>query len=80
VIVLFLVGVLLAANAKAETVGAPHGTVNDTWTFQTTIEDKTGWHQTRNETVVERVGPTTIALSTKQAGSTMPPNERLTGA
>jgi hypothetical protein len=74
------VALLLAAPARAESLAAPRIEVNDSWVYQNTVEDKTGWHQTRVETAVERVGPTTIALSSKQAGSTMPPVEVLTGA
>ncbi|HET6306035.1 MAG TPA: hypothetical protein VFG12_02540 [Rhodopila sp.] len=73
-------GLLFAAGAKAETIGAPHVTAGDTWTYQITVEDKTGWHQRRDETTVERAGPATIAVDVKQAGSTMPPKEQLTGA
>jgi hypothetical protein len=71
---------LLGASARAEVIGAPHVMADDSWTYQTTVEDRTGWHQTRNETKVERVGATSIAVSIKQAGSTMPPNEQLTGS
>lgn len=76
---LVLIAVVFAGHAKAETVGAPRIMANDTWTYQDTVEDKAGWHQTRDETTVVRDGPSAIVVSTKQAGSTMPPREQLTG-
>jgi hypothetical protein len=77
---LSLVALLLAVNAKAESIGAPHLVPDDSWTYQNTIEDKTGWHQNRMESTIVRVGATTMAVTAKQVGSTMPPTEQLVGA
>jgi hypothetical protein len=74
------VGILCAMGARAETIGAPKVEVGDGWVYQNTTEDRTGWHQTRLELHVERVGAGTIAVDVKQAGSTMPPAEQLLGA
>jgi hypothetical protein len=74
------VGVLCAMGARAETIGAPKVDVGDSWVYQSTLEDRTGWHQTRWELHVERVSGATIAVDVKQAGSTMPPGEQLQGA
>jgi len=75
-----LVGVFLAAAAQAQPVGAPKVSANDTWTYQETTENRTGWHQTHIESTVLRAGPASIALSNKPVGSIMPPSEQLTGA
>lgn len=77
---LAVAGVLLAAGAQAQTVAAPALRANDTWTYQTTVENRSGWHQTRIESTVLRAGPGVIALSNRPAGSTMPPTEQLIDA
>ena len=77
VIWLGLLGLFLAAPAEAQTVGAPRLSVNDTWTYRQTVENKAGWGQTRIETTVLRAEPGSIAVSTKPSDSTMPPSEQL---
>jgi len=77
---LLLGGVAVAATARAETLGPPRISPNDTWTYQSTVEGKTGWHQTHVEATVEHAGAGGIATSQKQVGSTMPPTEHLAGA
>ncbi len=79
VIWLAVLGVFLVAQAKAETIAAPVVGRDDTWTYVHTTEDRAGWHQTRIETTVMRAGAEAIAISSKPAGSTMPPTETLTG-
>jgi hypothetical protein len=79
IIWLALAGVCLTARVEAQSIGAPRVSENDTWTYQDTAENKTGWHQTHIETTVVRTGSTSIAISNKPVGSTMPPTEQLTG-
>jgi hypothetical protein len=76
---LALAGVLLAARAEGQPVGAPRISINDSWTYQETIENGAGWHQTRTQSTVLRVGPTSITLSSSQIGSVTPPHEQLRG-
>jgi hypothetical protein len=77
---LSLFGLLFAAAAaQAQSVSAPHIQPNDSWTYQDTVENKSGWHQTRLESTVEHAGPAGIARTIKETGSTMPPKEQLTG-
>ncbi|MGH8337302.1 MAG: hypothetical protein ACRETL_10900, partial [Gammaproteobacteria bacterium] len=52
---------------------------NDTWTFRATIENKSGWHQTREEQTVVRSSDVGILLSTREAGSNATPRELLVG-
>lgn len=80
IIWLGLAALFAAVTAHADSLGTPQIATNDTWTYQRTTEDESGWHQTRIETAVLRSGVTSIALSEKPVGSTMPPVERLTGA
>jgi hypothetical protein len=79
IIWLALAGVVLTAQAEAQSVGAPRISENDSWTYQHTVENKAGWHQVHVETTVLRAGATSIEISSKQVGSTMPPSEQLTG-
>lgn len=65
---------------RAESINAPRIQGEDSWSYQNTTEDKSGWHQTRVETTVVRAGPATVLLSTKQVGSTSAPSEQLTNA
>lgn len=71
--------VLTVATAHAETIGAPKVVPGDSWVYQNTVEDKTGWHQSRVELTVERVSASGIAVDARQPGSTMPPTEQLQG-
>ena len=73
------IGVLLAGAAAAESVPAPKVATDDSWTYQSTVENRKGWQQTRNETTVVRASAASIVLSVKPAGSTMPPTEQLVG-
>ena len=73
-------GVLVAGAAQAQALGAPKLSLDDSWVYQNTIENKGGWHQTRIENLVTRAGATTIAVSSKPVGSTMPATDHLTGA
>ncbi len=78
---LALVGLFIASHAPAaQPIGAPRLGENDTWTYRSTVENKSGWHQTRVESTVERAGSKQIAIDDKPAGSVMPPTERLVGA
>ncbi len=72
-----LAGMLLAAPAAAQSVEAPRIADDDSWTYQDTIENRTGWHQVRIESIVLRAGADSIETSAKQAGSTMPPKVQL---
>jgi hypothetical protein len=67
----------LATEARAEHVGAPALTANDTWTYQNTVENKSGWHQQHVESTVVHAGSSSVAVSNKVVGSTMPPSEQL---
>jgi hypothetical protein len=78
-ILLVSVGVFLAAAAAAQPVAAPRVSVDDSWTYQDTTESRAGWRQTRMDATVVRVGPSSIVLADKPAGSTMPPTEQLVG-
>ena len=77
---LALAGALLSANAGAESIPALKLKPGDTWTYHSTAEKRTGWQQSRVESTVVRAGPTTVAVSIKPVGSTMPPTEQLMGA
>jgi hypothetical protein len=79
IIWLALAGVFLTAQAEAQSIAAPRVSENDTWTYQETNENRTGWHQAHVEITVVRAGATSIAISSKPVGSTMPPTEQLTG-
>nr|WP_294544284.1 hypothetical protein [uncultured Rhodopila sp.] len=59
---------------------APRILPSDSSTYQDTVENKSGWHQTRSETTVEHAGTAGIAISIEETGSTMPPKELLAGA
>ncbi len=74
-----LIVLCVSVAAQAETIDLPQISENDTWTYQNTVENKTGWHQTRDESTVLRAGPTGIAITTKSVGSTMPPAQQLIG-
>lgn len=76
---LVILGALLSVHAQAQTVPAPRVSANDTWTYQNTVENKTGWHQADIESTVEHASASSIAISNKQAGSTNPPREMLVG-
>ncbi len=76
-----LAGVCLAACAQAETFDAPKLAANDSWTYQNTAETRAaGWRQTRTESTVTRAGSTSVSISNKTVGSTMPPKDLLAGA
>ncbi len=75
-----LAGLLLAAPAAAQSVEAPRISADDSWTYQDTIENRTGWHQSQVESTVVRTGADGIETSTKPAGSTMPPKVQLAAA
>lgn len=70
---------LLAARAQAQSLDLPVIREGDSWTYQSTVEDRGGWRRTQTETVVLRAGLDGIELSSKAAGSVMPPSDRLTG-
>ena len=76
-IFLALASVAASAAAQAETVPAPNLALNDCWTYQQTVEDRTGWHQSRVEFSVTRTGSPLIALSSKPVDSTMPATDSL---
>ncbi len=72
--------IALSANAQAETIPAPRFNANDTWTYQTTVENHSGWHQSHVESSVLHLAGDSLAVSNKPVGSTMPPTEKLVGA
>jgi len=75
---LVLLMLLLAMKTQAQAVAAPKFSENDSWTYQHTIESAaTGWHQLRVESTVLQAGPTSITLSTRPVGSTVPPSQQL---
>ena len=74
-----LFGPILIARAQAQPVPAPHVHPGDTWVFQHTVENRTGWHQTHVESTVDHAGPGGIALESKPVHSTLPPMETLVG-
>jgi hypothetical protein len=51
---------------------------NNHWVYQHTRENRTGWHQLRAEITVTRVASSSVSISVKAVGSTMPPSEQLT--
>jgi hypothetical protein len=68
------------ASASAETLNAPAVNTGDTWVYRVTTEKATtGWSQTRDETVVTRVTPSSIYYTVKASGSTQPPKELFAG-
>ncbi len=70
---------LLAAGARAQSLDLPTIREGDSWTYQSTVEDRAGWRRTEAETVVVRASRDEIELSSKPVGSSMPPRDRLTG-
>lgn len=64
----------------AQPVAAPKVVAGDSWTYQSTVENRKGWQQTRNESTVIRASASGILVSNNQVGSTMPPTEQLFGA
>ena len=75
-----LLASLFMSPAFAQEVGAPAVKPQDSWIYGHTVEDRTGWHHTRVEHTVVRVGSSDILLAIKEAGSTAPPREQLVGA
>jgi len=76
---LTLAALCLAAPVRAESIAAPEVRANDSWSYQHTVQTRAGWNQTRVQIVVDHVSSSSIAISTKQVGSTMPPGQQLTG-
>jgi hypothetical protein len=80
-ICLALIGaVMMAPVALGQPVSAPKIAAGDTWTYRNTQEKGVGWQQTRIEATVLRATPDEIEISSKVAGSNMPPRETLVGA
>ncbi len=78
---LTLTGAPALAGGQAEPVAAPKLSVNDSWTYQDTVQNRVaGWRQTRTESTVTRAGTSAIGLSNKVVGSTMPPRDLLASA
>ncbi len=77
---LVLLGVVITGAARAQTVAAPRLHPHDTWTYQDTVLNRTGWHQGRIALTVERVESDLLAIQTQPVGSAMPPRELLIGA
>lgn len=80
--VMVLLGLLTAcgqATAQPAPISAPKIAVDDTWTYRETNERATGFQESRVEMTVLRVGPSTITLSVRPAGSTVQPTEMLLG-
>jgi len=72
--------VTAAVGAPSETLGPPTVKAGDTWTYRVTTDmSTTGWHQSRDETVVSRVTSTSIYYTVKPTGSTQPPKELFAG-
>lgn len=79
-ICLALMGAALVSVAQAQPVSAPKVAAGDTWTYRSTTEKGAGWQQTRIESTVLRATADSIEISSKVAGSNMPPRETLVGA
>jgi hypothetical protein len=72
--------VAACAPACAETLNPPTIKSGDTWVYRVTTEKSTtGWSQTRDETTVTRVTPSSIYYTLKASGSTQPPKELFAG-
>jgi hypothetical protein len=78
--VLVLLWVLLATPAVAQVAEKPKVAANDEWTYQSTQEKGTAWHQTNVEQTVVRAEADDILLSIKEVGSPAPPHEQLVGS
>ena len=69
---LMMAALLVSMPASAQTVAAPALHESDTWVYQSTSETKAGWHQTRVEITVLRVGASSMSVSVRPVGSTSP--------
>jgi len=69
-----------ASTAVGQTVDAPAVKADDSWTYKITTEKgASGWSQTRDETTVTRVTPSSIYFTVKASGSTQAPKEVFAG-
>jgi len=69
---------LVGMKTQVQPIAAPKFSENDSWTYQHTVESTaTGRHQLRVESTVLQAGPTSITLSNRPVGSTVPPSEQL---
>ena len=71
--------VFLAAAGDPPSVATPKLHANDTWTYVATVENRTGWHQARVETILDHASAMSIAISNKQVGAPTPPVEEIFG-
>lgn len=70
----------VSVNAEAQSVELPKVEAGDTWTYRTTVEKApSGWVQKRDEIVVIRSTASSIYYTSKEAGSTQPPTEKIAG-
>lgn len=76
---LTILGVIPAACVAAQQPAGPRVSANDTWTYQDTVESRSGWRQNRTDLTVVRAGASEIVVSSRPSGSSLPPTEQLAG-
>jgi hypothetical protein len=73
-----ILALLMSAPASlwAQAIVAPTIKAGDTWVYRTTTEKgPSGWNQTRDQTTVARVTPSSIYYTVQATGSTQPAKE-----
>jgi hypothetical protein len=74
------VGLLISLSSAAQSIELPSIKAGDTWTYRITTEKgANGWAQSNEEVTVSHATASTIYYTEKQADSTQPAKERVSG-